>query len=279
MRYLTKRLGQHILKERKYLQKIIEVSDLASINTILEIGAGPGNLTELLIKSRKKIIAVEIDKRFCAQLREKFADTNNFVLVEKDALRNGKLIPQITTYLAEAGCGNWALISNLPYNIASTVIIESLFIDTYPAYISATIQKEVAKRITAKPNTKEYSPISVLVQALSDPKIILTIPPGAFFPPPKVESSIIKITYNKEKSNRITDKNYFRRFTTKFFLHRRKTTKSGFINKFPLEKHDIIKKTLSELNIDLTARPESLPPDKFIQIAEKLKETNIEITL
>lgn len=279
MHRLTKRFGQHILKDEKYLKRIVESCDFSLIPLVIEIGPGPGNLTELLLKKAEKLVAIEIDKRFCAQLKTKFGQYPNFILIEKDALKSGKLADPILEHIQSVGKGRWALVSNLPYNIASTVIIEALYNEKPPLYLTVTIQKEVAERIIAQASTKEYSPISVLTQAVADPKIVSHIPRGAFLPPPKVTSSIVKITYNEEKEKKIPDKSYFRRFITRLFIHRRKTIYSGFIKRLPDNEREKLDRIITQLNISAEQRPEELTVEELIKLTSAAYKKGIKIPL
>ncbi len=265
---LTKSLGQHILADKRYLSKIIANCDFDDIDIILEVGPGPGNLTDLLLEQNKPIIAVELDKRFADKLTGVYRDNPRLKLFECDILLKGRLNPLIVDELKKFE--RWALISNLPYNVAGTVIIESLYCEVPAVFICATVQREVAQRLSAKPAGKIFGPLSVLVQAVSNVKIISTIPPGAFVPPPKVDSAIIKINYVAQLAGRIADAEFFSDFVHRLFRHRRKTLRSGWIKYFPEDIQQDIVNICDELEIDLSVRPEVLTVEQIILLADKL---------
>ncbi len=261
---LTKRLGQHLLVDPGYLHKIINNSDLQEVDLTLEVGPGTGNLTELLIPAAKKVLAVELDRRFCQILRDRFPPP--FQLFEGDIMAAGGLNPAVVKLLPE----KWALVANLPYNVASPVIIEALYLPNPPKFLCVTIQKEVAQRIAAHPDTKAYGVLSVLVQAANRAKIIATIPPGAFLPPPKVHSAIVKITRDPHQAEQIKSPGHFRQLVSRVFRHRRKTLRAGWVKLLPRDQQEKAAAALAELNIDPARRPETLTVPDFIALANAL---------
>jgi 16S rRNA (adenine1518-N6/adenine1519-N6)-dimethyltransferase len=267
---LTRRLGQHLLVNAHYLQTVIDNSDIDSVDLVLEVGPGPGNLTELLVAKAKRVLSVELDKRFCELLRRKFHDCGTFELHECDILTSGSLNPVISDQLRQAG--RWGLSANLPYNVASVLIIESLFWDTPPVYICVMIQKEVAQRIASPADSKHYGVLSVLIQAWAEVKIVASVPPGAFLPPPKVHSAIIQIVYKPKLAARIVQPAFFRQFVSRLFRHRRKTLRGGWVKMQPVEAQSLIEKALTEMNIDSTRRPETLTVEEFIALSNRLAE-------
>lgn len=265
---LTRRLGQHLLVNPHYLQTVLDHSALDAVDLVLEVGPGPGNLTELLVAKAKRVLSVELDKRFCVILRQKFHDCVTFELHECDILTSGLLNRVISDRLREAG--RWGLSANLPYNVASVLIIESLFMDTPPVYICAMIQKEVAQRIVSPSDSKHYGVLSVLVQAMARVKIVASVPPGAFLPPPKVHSAIIQIVYQPELAARVAEPAFFRQLVSRLFRHRRKTLRGGWVKMQPIEAQPLIEKALTEMNIDSTRRPETLRVEEFIALSNRL---------
>jgi 16S rRNA (adenine1518-N6/adenine1519-N6)-dimethyltransferase len=261
---LTKRLGQHLLVDPTYLRKVAESADLSSVDLVLEIGPGTGNLTEFLVRSARKVLAVELDRRLYPALKSRFAD--HFQLFEGDILDRGRFNPAVADLLPE----NWALVANLPYNVASPVMIEALFLPNSPKFLCVTIQKEVARRLAAEPGGKTYGALSVLVQALADVKIVAYVPPGAFLPPPKVESAVVKMTWNPQRAGTIKDLGFFRDLVSRLFQHRRKTVRSGWLKMLPQDRQPQATRALANLHIDPIRRPETLTIDEFIALANGL---------
>jgi len=266
---LTKSLGQHILSDKRYLSKIIENCDFDRIDAVLEVGSGPGNLTDLLLEQDKTVIAVELDKRFADKLTYVYRDNPRLKLFECDILSKGKLNPLIVDELRKFS--RWALVSNLPYNVAGTVIIESLYCDWPADFICATVQKEVAQRLSAEPASKTYSPLSVMAQAVSKVEIVSVIPPGAFVPHPKVYSAIVKINYVAQLADRLTDMDFFSDFVHRLFRHRRKTLRSGWIKYLPENVQQRTIDICDELGIVLSQRPETLSVEQIISLSKGLR--------
>ena len=265
--YPAKRFGQNFLLDKSHLSKLLEPKELQQVSTILEIGPGPGNLTELLLKTPANVIAVEIDKRFGRLLDDRFGKNSNFHLVQADVLDRGKINPTIISKLKPTS-DNWALVSNLPYQAATTIIVETLYLPFLPKVMCVTIQKEVARRLLGSPGNKDFSALTVLVQARANVKLISHIPPGAFWPSPKVSSSTVSITPFK-KSN-IIDINHLRKIVNQMFTHRRKTLRAGFLKKLPLNQQSITKEAFGQLGIDPKARAEQLNVIDFIELSNLL---------
>lgn len=265
---LTRRLGQHLLVNDHYLKTVIDHSDLDGVDLVLEVGPGPGNLTELLLSSGKKVVSVEIDKRFCEILRRKFHDCVNFELHECDILDtelHKRVISDPIGHIQK-----WGISANLPYNIASVLIVESLYAKMPPRYICVMIQKEVAQRIVSEAGGKAYGVLSVLVQGVAEAKIVASVPPGAFLPPPQVHSAIVQIIYKPECAVRIERPAFFRELVSRIFRHRRKTLRGGWVKMQPGEVQPVIEGVLADLGIDSSRRPETLSVEEFIALSNKL---------
>lgn len=178
----NKRLGQNFLKDKGVVKKILKAADLKPNDTILEIGPGFGILTKELIKTVKKVIAIEKDKRLADSLREDLKEYNNVKIVNEDILKNNYKLPTI----------NYKLVANLPFNIASAVIRKLLEEKNKPKEMILMVQKEVGQKITAKP--PRMSILSVSVQVYAEAKILFYVPKEYFQPKPKVDATVIKIT-------------------------------------------------------------------------------------
>ncbi len=189
--HLSKKLGQNFLVDKKILEKIIITADLKPKDIILEIGSGIGNLTMELAKKVKRVIAVEKDAKMCEILKETLKDFKNIEIINKDILK--VLNSQFSVI-------NYKVIANLPYYIVSPVIRKLLEKKNPPQVMILMVQKEVAQRICAKP--PKMSILSTSVQFYAKPEIITYVSRKSFFPQPKVDSAIIKITPSTKVSDR-----------------------------------------------------------------------------
>ncbi len=182
-----KHLGQHFLKSQSALIKIRDAGHITAEDTILEIGPGTGALTELLLASAKKVIAIEKDRELIPLLQEKFAaeiTTKKLELIEADILN-------FDPSLLRTDLKSYKLVANIPYYITGAIIEKFLSTHYQPTCMVLLIQKEVAERIVAR--NKKESILSTAVKAYGTPKIIAKVPPGAFVPPPTVDSAILSI--------------------------------------------------------------------------------------
>lgn len=182
-----KGLGQNFLVDESALQRIAETANLAPTETVVEIGPGLGALTEQLLARAGHLIAIELDPNMVAILRERFGDHPHFHLVEGDVLQQD--IPALVRQFT--GQTHYKVTANLPYYITSAAIRHLLESQPPPDLIVLLVQREVAERIVAQPGN--MSLLAVSVQVYGTPTLVSRVPAGAFYPPPKVESAILKI--------------------------------------------------------------------------------------
>ena len=250
-----KSLGQNFLVDKNVLNIITDVGKIEKNSIILEIGPGTGNLTEkLLIKNPKKIILIEKDKKLSEHLKKKF--NNKVEIVNKDFLKLS---------LFELRYYNLIIFGNLPYNIASEILIKIIKCseDFYYNKMILMFQKEVAERIIAKHNTKKYGRISIIAQWKLDIKKIIDISSNCFYPKPKVQSSLLEFS---PKKNYIKFKNIenLENISRIFFRYRRKMIKKPLKMLFP-KIDEICKK----LEINLSDRPQKLRPEIYYNICKE----------
>lgn len=181
--------GQNFLHDHNKLSSILDAADIQRGNCVLEVGPGTGTLTGALLEAGAKVTAVEIDPGLCDILRDQFANNDHFDLIPGDVL-DGK--HALHSAIAKALHPPFKLIANLPYQIASPLLI-NLCVD-WPGMERAVvmIQREVAERILAT-GGKEYGPLSIIVQAICEAQLIARLPPSCFWPAPKVESAVIRL--------------------------------------------------------------------------------------
>ena len=254
--FAKKKLSQNFILDLNLTNKIINLSDKIKYNSIIEIGPGPGSLTRsLLLNGAKEVIAIEKDKRFIDALQIlKIASHNKLIIENEDAL-NINLKDIINKY----NIINAEIIANLPYSIATKLLLKWIPFPKNINQMTLMFQKEVAERITAKPGSKKYGRLSILIGLMAEAKIIMHIPSDAFKPQPKVDSAIVQIKpkINKIKFNKII----LEEITKNLFNQRRKQIKSTLI-KFgdPL-------KICSLLNISPTLRPEQITLEQYENMA------------
>ncbi|OGI20086.1 MAG: ribosomal RNA small subunit methyltransferase A [Candidatus Melainabacteria bacterium RIFCSPHIGHO2_02_FULL_34_12] len=266
---MKKSFGQHLLTNSFYLNKIIDSINLTPDDVVLEIGAGTGILTCELAKRVKKIFAVELENNIALKLR------NNLT---QNKIKNVQIIKAsiLKIDIDELIDKPFRVIGNIPYNITSDILLK-LFgeIDKPREHlkkiksIHLMIQKEVALRLVAETGTKNYSPLSILVQYFSKPSILFHVPSKAFLPSPKVDSAFIELKV-RENLKKIENPKLVKNIIRTAFQQRRKKI-SNSLCKF-LDSKEQVNKIISKLNINENLRPENLTLDQYILISNELKQ-------
>ncbi len=182
--------GQNFLIDHNHLQRLLEAASIAPGESVLEIGPGTGTLTEELLARGARVIAAEIDRGMCDLLRDTIPASSAFTLVEGDCLAGKRAMSPV---ILEQLPGPFALVSNLPYDAATPAM--SILLADVPRCrgLFVTIQLEVAQRLLACPGSKDYGPMSVLAQATCECSLIAKLPPGCFWPQPKVTSATVSL--------------------------------------------------------------------------------------
>ena len=226
----SKGLGQNFLIDKNVLSKIIEAAALKPTDVVLEIGPGIGTLTQKLAKNCKKVIAIEKDKTMVKILSEILKDFNNIKIINNDVLKieNWDLIENCKLKIK-----NYKIVANIPYYITSPVIRKFLESENKPDFMVLMVQKEVAQRICAKP--PNMSLLAVSVQFYAEPKIISYVSKNCFWPSPKIDSAIIKITPHKIVGHR-ESYNLFFKVVKAGFSHPRKQLASNLSKQFKMPK-------------------------------------------
>jgi 16S rRNA (adenine1518-N6/adenine1519-N6)-dimethyltransferase len=256
------RFGQNFMIDQNLVRLVAAAGQVVAGDVVIEVGPGTGTLTEeLLATSASRVVAVEIDRDLAKLLRDRFAGNERFHLIEGDAL-SGKheLNAELLTAIREAGNASARLIANLPYNIASPLVIELLLAGVQT--LAFTVQKEVADRLRAPANGDAYGPLSVMAQLLSKVEMLRTLPPQAFWPAPKIESALVRMTRQDRLGARAND---FGRFVHKIFSARRKTLRKAMsMAGWPAEE------VLAKVGFDGQKRPEEFSPDELLRMFDAL---------
>jgi 16S rRNA (adenine1518-N6/adenine1519-N6)-dimethyltransferase len=182
---LTKSLGQNFLHDENQIRRIADLARLNSSDQVLEIGPGLGPLTEWLVAYAGHVTAIELDQRLVEFLRQRMVAIRNLTLIHADALAWIRDHPR--------DWSSWKLVANLPYSVASPLLVELAMGGSGPRVMVATLQLEVARRIVARPDTDDYGLLTLLLQLDYTPRIQFRIPPGCFFPSPDVDSAVITL--------------------------------------------------------------------------------------
>lgn len=253
-----KKYGQNFLKDGTVLDKIIQSMPMNN-NHIVEIGPGLGDLTQKLVKY-KDTTAYEVDTDLIGILKSKFAieiDNKRFELIHTDVLEawdnKGSLYNQ-----------KYDLIANLPYYIATNIILRA-FEDANCENIIVMIQKEVAKKFTAKVNEKEYSSLSIITELIAkESRLLFDVPPESFDPPPKVTSSILLVSKNTSVE---LDKDFLKFLKSCFTQPRKKL----FKNLLSIVDKEFLSNIYAELNLKETLRPHEVSASLYSQMYTKVK--------
>lgn len=272
---MQKKFGQNFLINRGIREKQVAALDLKPGLRVWEIGPGLGAVTELILKSGAELTVFEIDKGFASCLRDFFSEYRNFTVVEGDALKTVK-----SCFLDAEKCGKLPdrLFGNLPYNIASDFIARLTENGIVFEKAVLTVQKEVARRMTAQPGTKDYSYFSVLCQWAYDIKTLCDLGPGFFWPRPHVDSRTVVL----DKKALFPETGEFKlalSLAKTIFLNRRKTIKNNILSLarsgeiFSGENSDsLVSGFWAEIGLNENIRGENLSYKEIINLAEKLSE-------
>ena len=250
-------LGQNFLIDKNIINKIINVVDINENNTVIEIGAGYGNLTKYIIDRKpKKIFAIEKDKKLSLFLKKKFKLSKNLKVINEDILN----------IIQKNNLGkNIIVFGNLPYNISTQILASLVMLNKWPPWYDILIlmfQKEVADRIIAKTRTKEFGRLAVLSNWRLDIKKHFDISKNCFFPKPKINSTLLSFKPKKINTFNLKNPKNLEKVTRILFSNRRKMINKNFKKLFK-EKISRIK----NLNLDLNKRPEELTNETYYKIA------------
>ena len=242
-----KTLGQNFLQSSTALKEIIRAADLSAADTVLEVGAGIGNLTRYLAASARRVVAVELDDRLLPVLREVLADDPNVEIIHGDILR---LQPGDVKLPA-----GYKVVANIPYYITSALIRHLLEADVKPGLLVLTLQSEVAQRMCAVPN--DMNLLALSVQVYGSPKVIGRISAASFFPSPEVDSSIVRISLFDQPVIPVDRLELFFRLAKAGFSQKRKTLRNSLSGGMRLSTQ-AASDLLSKSGIDPMRRAETL---------------------
>mgnify|MGYP003965914353 FL=1 len=252
-----KKFGQNFLVDRYFISRIVNEVNPKEGNNILEIGPGKGAITEPILKKTNHISVVEIDPDMIKILKHKISTKNISILAEDVLGINDEFFEKFNK-----------IIGNLPYYIATEIILKLTKIYSSSSELYFMVQKEVAERITANPSNKSFGRLSVILQYYFDTELLFELPPEAFSPQPKITSAFIRLIRKKRVSPKVINKDNFEQIVKIAFSQKRKTIKNNF-------KNILFDKDFFNLNISPIIRSEALAIDQFIKLENYVTQNNI----
>jgi len=274
---INHRHGQNFLIDLNLQRLIVDAAALGPNDVVLEVGTGTGALTGMIAARTAEVITVEIDPQLHQLASEELVDVQNVTMLLQDALKNKnhfdpRLLEAVSARLAAHPGSDFKLVANLPFSIATPVLSNLLAGPILPVSMTATIQKEVADRIVARPGTKDYGALSIWIQSQCRVEIVRVLPPTVFWPRPKVTSAIVRIEVDPALRGRIPDLAFFQKFVRSMFFHRRKFLRRQVIG--AAEEHlskEEVDELLSRLALDPQGRAEQLTVDQMLALSEVVR--------
>jgi 16S rRNA (adenine1518-N6/adenine1519-N6)-dimethyltransferase len=272
------KLGQNFLIDLNLIDLIARTAELTGEDLAVEIGSGTGSLTARLAEHAGSVLTVEIDPAFAALVRENLSDRPNVTFLHTDVLKNkNQLNPEVLGAIADLrqrpGCRHLKLVANLPYGVATPVISNFLLSEVPLERMVVTVQWEIAERLTAVPDHKEYGGLAVLVQTLADVSIVRRLPASVFWPRPQVASAIVRITPTAAKRARVIERlgdlRRFRNFLRDLYTHRRKNLRGALAGRpGGRVSKEVVDRKLAELGLEGTSRAEDLDLEQHLRLCE-----------
>lgn len=267
-----KSLGQNFLVDVNILENIIKQAGIDKTSGVIEVGPGIGALTEQLAIYAEKVVAFEIDQRLFPILADTLNDYPNVELIHQDILQAD---------VAKAIEANFNpgqpihIVANLPYYITTPILMKLLRERLSVASLTVMIQKEVAARMAAKPNTKSYGSLTIAVQYYTKAAVVMQVPRSVFMPQPNVDSSILRLVTRENPPVHVEDEDFFFKLVKACFAQRRKTLRNN-LTSFYKEKYDkeVITEVLDRIGIDGMRRGESLTMEEFALLANTFYKEN-----
>jgi 16S rRNA (adenine1518-N6/adenine1519-N6)-dimethyltransferase len=239
------------------VSSILQAAELTGKDTVVEVGPGLGVMTSSLLDQAKKVVAIEIDPLLCQVLRDRFHHFSNFHLVQGDVLQ------QDFSCLIQ---GQYKVVANLPYYITSPFLIKLMEQDQSPQSAVILVQWEVARRLTALPGTRDYGSLTVFAQYHCQIELMARVAPGNFFPPPKVESAVVRLRWRSPEVRPRNESLMFR-LVRIAFSQRRKMLKGLLARELGLER-TIIEGILNQIEVSSDIRGEKLSVKEFAALAD-----------
>ncbi|NVJ51524.1 MAG: 16S rRNA (adenine(1518)-N(6)/adenine(1519)-N(6))-dimethyltransferase RsmA [Gammaproteobacteria bacterium] len=253
-----KRFGQNFLHDPTVISRIVATIHPQAGDNMVEIGPGPGALTQPVLQRAGRLTAIELDRDVIPKLKMFCLGDGELTIIEADALKVDFAALAATT-------GSLRVIGNLPYNISTPLLFHLFDAVDVIQDMHFMLQKEVVERLVAAPGSKSYGRLSIMAQYFATPELMFIVKPGAFNPPPKVDSAIVRLTPKTAAQRVPVDLDLMSKVVTSAFSLRRKTLRNSL--KSYLDADDF-----AVLGIDAKARAENLSPEDFIRITHHLEQ-------
>lgn len=265
-----KSFGQNFLTDTNILQKIVDTAEIDKKVNVIEIGPGIGALTEFLAESAAEVMAFEIDDRLVPILADTLRDFDNVTVVNQDILK-----VDLAQYIAEFKDPDLPIkiVANLPYYITTPILMHLIESGIPFSEFVVMMQKEVADRISAQPNTKAYGSLSIAVQYYMTAKVAFVVPRTVFVPAPNVDSAILKMVRRDQPAVEVQDEKFFFKVSKASFVHRRKTLWNNLTSYFGKSEEIKAKleRALETIDLAPNVRGESLDLEIFARLSDALK--------
>ena len=269
-----KSFGQNFLTDTNILQKIVDTAEIDKNVNVIEIGPGIGALTEFLAESAAEVMAFEIDDRLVPILADTLRDFDNVTVVNQDILK-----VDLAQYIAEFKNPDLPIkvVANLPYYITTPILMHLIESGIPFSEFVVMMQREVADRISAQPNTKAYGSLSIAVQYYMTAKVAFIVPRTVFVPAPNVDSAILKMVRRDQPAGEVQDEKFFFKVSKASFVHRRKTLWNNLTSHFGKSEETKAKLTaaLEQADLSPSVRGEALTLADFARLADALKEQGL----
>ncbi|MCK5217940.1 ribosomal RNA small subunit methyltransferase A [bacterium] len=264
------RLGQHFLVDLSFLGLITKSAELSRTDAVIEVGPGKGVLTKALLAQAGMVLAMEIDERLANRLHEKLGHSENLEIRHQDARRVDW--QAVNLELRQKGYKKVKMVSNLPYYLATQMVIHLLATQDGCERIVIMVQEEVARRMCAQPGGRDYSAYSIAVQYYGKPSFIKKVPASAFQPPPRVSSAIVCIDRRSTPPIELSNPEYFFILVHGMFMHRRKTLRKCLQGVSGMPTLLVWEKAIAQAGIDFKRRPETLDMGEVARIVTALEK-------
>ena len=273
----NRKLGQHFLVDLNLMRLLLDSAEIRPSDVVLEIGTGTGSLTEALAEQAGHIVTVELDPTLAGIAQSRLGQAGKVQIINADVLSGkGAINPLVTEALAQAEVRlrnigpmpvRLLLVSNLPYDVASSAMINLVKGPVTADAMFVTVQKEVTERMTARTGSRDYGTLSIFLQATGKVETIRRLKPSVFWPPPAVDSAMVRYVRDRDKSRRILDMDLLGDVIGLFIGHRRKMLRACVKEAPPeLGGRDLWLRVLEQHAIDPTRRPEELAPEQYVDL-------------
>ena len=269
-----KSFGQNFLTDTNILQKIVDTAEIDKNVNVIEIGPGIGALTEFLAENAAEVMAFEIDDRLVPILADTLRDFDNVTVVNQDILK-----VDLAQYMAEFKNPDLPIkvVANLPYYITTPILMHLIESGISFSEFVVMMQKEVADRISAQPNTKAYGSLSIAVQYYMTAKVAFIVPRTVFVPAPNVDSAILKMVRREQPAVEVQDEKFFFKVSKASFVHRRKTLWNNLTSYFGKseEVKTKLERALEKADLAANVRGEALDLAAFARLSDALKSEGL----